>query len=37
MADLSNLYLLPRHEEDQENHENPSSSRRRWSLPTCRQ
>jgi hypothetical protein len=28
MADLSNLYLLPRHEEDQENHDNPSSRRR---------
>jgi hypothetical protein len=34
MADPSNLYLLPRHEEDLENLDNPSRRRRgRWSFP----
>jgi hypothetical protein len=28
MADPSNLYLLPRREEDQENHDHPSRRRR---------
>jgi hypothetical protein len=35
MADPSNLYLLPRREEDQEHRDNPSSRKREEVEPSC--